>query len=185
MLEKRRSPASAPDRLHQGHGRDATPSSAEGPSSPVDCRACNGEGVEPPLGSEQAVVGPPRWDLNGVLPVLLLGVFSLAVVLAAVAYSRWGIQVWVCPFRAVTHRPCPGCYGIRSLAALLQGDVLTAFRLNPLAAVLALVGMPGGILALLVLPRQAWHKLLGSRLFLQVLLAVIAANWIYLLAVRH
>lgn len=37
-----------------------------------------------------------------------------------------------CPFRALTGLLCPGCGTTRGFHQLLQGDLLTAIRLNPL-----------------------------------------------------
>lgn len=36
-----------------------------------------------------------------------------------------------CAFHRVTGWQCPGCGGLRSVHHLLHGDVLTAFRFNP------------------------------------------------------
>jgi hypothetical protein len=38
----------------------------------------------------------------------------------------------VCPFYAITGLACPGCGTTRGLHHLLHGDVVTAFRFNPL-----------------------------------------------------
>jgi hypothetical protein len=38
----------------------------------------------------------------------------------------------VCPFYALTGLACPGCGTTRGLHHLLHGDVITAFRFNPL-----------------------------------------------------
>jgi uncharacterized protein DUF2752 len=37
----------------------------------------------------------------------------------------------VCPFRAITGLTCPGCGSTRGLHALLHGDLVGAFELNP------------------------------------------------------
>jgi hypothetical protein len=42
----------------------------------------------------------------------------------------------VCPFYAVTGLACPGCGTTRGLHHLLHGDVITAFRFNPLMMVI-------------------------------------------------
>lgn len=44
----------------------------------------------------------------------------------------------VCPFKAVTGLPCPGCGGTRAAQALLQGDLLLALYINPLSCLLVL-----------------------------------------------
>lgn len=42
----------------------------------------------------------------------------------------------VCPFFALTGFACPGCGTTRGLHHLLHGDVVTAFRFNPLMMVM-------------------------------------------------
>jgi hypothetical protein len=42
----------------------------------------------------------------------------------------------VCPFRALTGFACPGCGSTRGLHRLLHGDVVAAFRFNPLFVML-------------------------------------------------
>lgn len=37
-----------------------------------------------------------------------------------------------CPFKAMTHLPCPGCGFTRSFMALWHGDILLSFRYHPL-----------------------------------------------------
>lgn len=38
----------------------------------------------------------------------------------------------VCPFRALTGFACPGCGSTRGMHALVHGDVVSAFKFNPL-----------------------------------------------------
>jgi hypothetical protein len=38
----------------------------------------------------------------------------------------------VCPFRTLTGFACPGCGSTRGLHALVHGDIVTAFKFNPL-----------------------------------------------------
>jgi len=38
----------------------------------------------------------------------------------------------VCPFRTLTGYACPGCGSTRGLHALVHGDIVTAFKFNPL-----------------------------------------------------
>ena len=38
----------------------------------------------------------------------------------------------VCPFRVVTGFACPGCGSTRAMHALVHGDVVSAFKFNPL-----------------------------------------------------
>lgn len=41
-----------------------------------------------------------------------------------------------CPYRAITHRPCPFCGGTTALVALAQGDLRGAISANALAVLL-------------------------------------------------
>ena len=41
----------------------------------------------------------------------------------------------VCPFRALTGFACPGCGSTRGMHALVHGDVVAAFKFNPLFVV--------------------------------------------------
>ncbi len=50
--------------------------------------------------------------------------------------------IGICPWRALTHVPCPGCGGTRALLSLSRLDIPGAFALNPLVA----GGVLGGIL---------------------------------------
>jgi hypothetical protein len=97
--------------------------------------------------------------------------------LAAVAWARHGLWLWlagagvlavlllvlflfdpahhafypVCMFHRVTGLQCPGCGGLRAAHHLLHGEVLTAFRYNPLVVLAAPV-------AALLLARRWWQR---------------------------
>jgi len=45
----------------------------------------------------------------------------------------------ICLFRRVTGRPCPACGATRATVALLQGDVVEAWRYNAIWTAVALV----------------------------------------------
>jgi hypothetical protein len=38
----------------------------------------------------------------------------------------------ICPFRALTGLACPGCGSTRAMHALVHGDLIAAFKFNPL-----------------------------------------------------
>lgn len=57
-----------------------------------------------------------------------------------------------CPFHAVTGLWCPGCGVTRALHDLAQGDVASAFGMNPLAVLL----LPVAVVALVQLASFAW-----------------------------
>jgi hypothetical protein len=77
------------------------------------------------------------------------GLFLLGAAVAGFCLFRWNparSQLFPpCPFHWVTGLYCPGCGSLRALHALLHGQMLTAFRMNPLM----LLSMP--VLGLLVL----------------------------------
>lgn len=39
----------------------------------------------------------------------------------------------MCPFKAITGLPCPGCGGIRAAQSLLKGDFISSLQINPLS----------------------------------------------------
>ncbi len=76
-------------------------------------------------------------------------VYSVVLVLAAVAVRHVGVGVGFCLFRSATGIPCPGCGGTRVAWLLMQGRVGEALCLNPLS-VAVVVAMGVGWLWLLV-----------------------------------
>jgi hypothetical protein len=93
----------------------------------------------------------------------------------------------LCPFRAATGLPCPGCGLMRSAHSLFGGKVARAVAVNPLAAVLLLTGLPAmallvatnrkGGLAVRVEASRAERRALWT-----ILCVLVAANWVYVLA---
>lgn len=116
---------------------------------------------------------------------LLVGGASLC--LLGVALATPGIQLPRCAFKTITGLPCPTCGLTRTVIALSRGDVERALFLNPLAAVVCGAGLlyllyAAAVLALR-LPRfrpvvsapGAWRLRIATA-------AVVAANWIWLIA---
>lgn len=66
----------------------------------------------------------------------LLGTGSIGLVGVGLGAAQllWGVGL-PCPFRALTGWRCPLCGGTHMAAALLRGDVLTAWSANPVALV--------------------------------------------------
>lgn len=93
---------------------------------------------------------PARWVPAGVVFACL----TLLAVLYFVdpAHSRLYPK---CVLYQATGLQCPGCGGLRATHALLHGDVVTAFRLNPL---LVLLSPLLGYLLLREIMRSAWGK---------------------------
>ena len=90
-----------------------------------------------------------------------------------------------CTFRSVTGYPCVTCGATRGVMALMQGDVIGAWRLNPLVVVgLAAVAV-FDLYALAVLLTRARRLRLsftarGWKTSLAVAGAAILLNWLYL-----
>lgn len=89
-----------------------------------------------------------------------------------------------CVFRAITGIPCPTCGTTRAATAFLDGDLISAFAANPLAAAAGLLFVVGAPLAALwsiarwpvpVLPTPipGWMRI-GA-------VALIAGNWLYVI----
>lgn len=82
----------------------------------------------PPLTAHPAVSRPNRVREIGAFLAIGTGLSALYVVS--------GHQVGVpCPFKLITGWSCPLCGGTRMGAALMQGDLGTAFHYNPVALV--------------------------------------------------
>ena len=116
---------------------------------------------------------------------LLVGGASLC--LLGVALVTPGIQLPRCAFKTITGLPCPTCGVTRTIIALSRGDVDRAMFMNPLAAILC----AGGVLYLLYaavvlalrLPRfRPTVSAAGARRVRIGAIAVIATNWIWLIA---
>jgi hypothetical protein len=79
-----------------------------------------------------------EWRRLGALEVdheLVWGLVGLtAAAMACVAVFSSTVPVLLCPFREMTGMACPTCGATRALIALLKGDVMTAFRMNPVVA---------------------------------------------------
>ncbi len=110
-----------------------------------------------------------------------------AALLALLVRPAWPVAAaWLpaCTFHELTGLACPTCGTTRAALALLEGDVLTALWINPLAAAAGAAFLGGGVLALvwaiagLPVPLRA----LGTARGWAVALGVAAvANWIYLI----
>jgi len=116
---------------------------------------------------------------------LLVGGASLC--LLGVALVTPGIELPRCAFKAITGLPCPTCGVTRTIIALSRADVDRAMFMNPPAAILC----AGGVLYLLYaaavlalrLPRfRPTVSAAGARLVRIGAVAVIATNWIWLIA---
>lgn len=70
-----------------------------------------------------------------------IGHFIIIAAAAAIAVLLFGLSVG-CPFYALTGLKCPACGNTRAACALMRGDIVTSFKMNPMflpeLAVLAL-----------------------------------------------
>ena len=92
----------------------------------------------------------------------------------------------VCFFKAFTGLPCPTCGGTRALACLAHLDVASAFAMNPLVAAGAFMIAAWALADLLLLPRRRAAAVELRPGLASVVrgtaVALLAANWIYLVA---
>ena len=116
--------------------------------------------------------------------LLALSLICLAGTLAWMGPGMWGGLKTVCPFRALTGVPCPGCGMTCGLVLLGQGRVGDALLMNPFALPLALA-------ALAALPWLTWDLVKRQRSFFDfwarpwpkplqgALYLALAANWVW------
>jgi hypothetical protein len=97
------------------------------------------------------------------------------------------LPVAFCAFKAITGLPCLTCGTTRAFGQLFRLDLPGALAMNPLSASVALAMVPWGVADLALLPRdRALSLKVSPRVapFLRVAaIAVVAANWAYLIVV--
>jgi hypothetical protein len=113
-----------------------------------------------------------------------LGGFVLAILGLHLA-TAWHLPLPVCLLRKFTGIPCPFCGSTRSLAALAHGEIAAALGWNPLTFFAGVAAVASCTLGLIQpeWPTRSWgivRERLVARVWL-IALAVIAANWLYLL----
>lgn len=112
--------------------------------------------------------------------LILLGILAGGLGILWLTYDL-GFTI-PCPFKTVTGIPCPGCGGMRSLDALIQGAFVQALRINPLS-VLLIAGIAGSCLWLswdLLRNTNTFDnviKRLNNRSILWFIIALLIANW--------
>jgi len=115
-------------------------------------------------------------------------VVSVAAALGGAVWLRLGFPTLRCPFLAVTGYPCLTCGAMRCAIAFFQGNFPMAWFWNPLALA-ALCGVAVfDVYAVIVLtvrgPRLRlidWTRTEKNSVRI-VFVALVAVNWIYLLA---
>jgi hypothetical protein len=115
---------------------------------------------------------------------------SVAALVGGAAWLALGLAWPRCPFLALTGFPCLTCGATRTTIALLHGDFPLALSWNPLAFLAVGAVALFDLYALVVLlgrgPRLRivdWTKTEKTVVRIAVI-ALIAVNWIYLLAHR-
>ena len=130
--------------------------------------------------------GPWLQIKRGGLPLgALLGVLALL----GGAAVRWlhldRLGITLCTFKAMTGLPCATCGGTRTLGLLAHGDLAGALAMNPLVALAFMVLVPWCLVDLALWPRGRAVALdlgpLGAR-GVVIAIAVVLANWAYLIA---
>jgi len=117
----------------------------------------------------------------------LLLIILAAVGMAGAGWLLFSIPTPQCLFHAITGLPCPTCGGTRCLRSFLAGEYRIAFEWNPLVFLGALgaasYGLYAAIVTLLRLPRiRIAHVTRAEAHALRIaIVAVVAANWIYLI----
>jgi len=115
---------------------------------------------------------------------------SVAALAAGAVWLGLGLPWLRCPFLAVTGYPCLTCGATRCAISFLHGNLSLAWSWNPLAFIALCAVALFDLYALIVLvarrPRLRvidWTRAEKNAVRIGVI-AVIAANWLYLLAHR-
>jgi hypothetical protein len=124
-----------------------------------------------------------KCDRSWLIPAAVVCAYFALLLFAGYLSRRLGIALIFCPLKYLTGIPCPFCGGTRAALALLQGDFHQAVMMNPLAAGLMLLAPLGALLYWRLIVPRGWKIARYKRLFLILLIAAIAANWIYLIRV--
>jgi len=88
-----------------------------------------------------------------------------------------------CPLHALTGLACPTCGATRAALCLLEGRWSAALAINPLATVALVAGMVGGLVApVWVIAGAPIPEVAHRRALRLLIVALLASNWIYLVA---
>ena len=120
---------------------------------------------------------------------------QLAILWLAAAASALALRpLWLamtpllrpCVFRSLTGFPCPTCGTTRAATTFLEGNLITAFSANPLAAAAGLLFVVGAPVATLWAVAQWPVPVLPTPFPMWVRIGavvLIAANWIYVILI--
>jgi hypothetical protein len=127
----------------------------------------------------QPVSRLPHWPWWS---VLIVGVWGGLVATAAYLSRVCNIQTPLCPFKRLTHLPCPTCGGTRGVLAILSGDPIQGFLYNPL--LFAVLAALAANLLLRLIFAGSFRLQTSSRerkALLLIFLVLIGLNWAYLI----
>jgi len=120
--------------------------------------------------------------------LILLAALILAVILTTLAwlvpFDRFRPT---CPFRLVTCHPCPFCGASTAYVWVVHGRFHDAFQKNPLGALFAIVSIASiPVTALLLVFKKSMPFLtlfadVKGKWAIRFFLAIILANWIYMI----
>lgn len=118
---------------------------------------------------------------------LLWGAVALCALLLRPFWLAVAPLMPACPFRLLTGVPCPTCGTTHAAQALLNGHVMDALAVNPLMTLAGVAFVLGGLTAPLwviaggAVPDAPVRLPLWAR---AAIVAVIAANWAWLILAR-
>ena len=78
------------------------------------------------------------------MKIIMAAAIPVFVFLFAVMFNLLGFIIFTmppCRLYASFGLMCPGCGGTRSIEALINGDILTSFRLNPMVIFAGMLGI--------------------------------------------
>ncbi|MGB5341463.1 MAG: DUF2752 domain-containing protein [Thermoanaerobaculia bacterium] len=116
---------------------------------------------------------------------LLWGTVTVVLLMLATRAERLAQTLPACTFKALVGIPCPTCGVTRATLALADLDLRVALLINPLATLLVMAFVSGGLVAGMSalggrsLREPRWNLRPVERLGLVI---VIVANWAYLVA---
>jgi hypothetical protein len=123
---------------------------------------------------------PPKSPIH-----IVWGVMMIALVMAGAIFGEYLDLLPACAFKSVTGIPCLTCGGTRSILALSQFDLVSAFLFNPLAVLIAiaLILFSAAIALGIIFRKSVMIKLSrGDAKIARILIAAaIAINWAYLI----
>jgi hypothetical protein len=111
---------------------------------------------------------------------LVLGLVLISVVFLYLFDPAKSIFYAPCPFKTFTGFYCPGCGSLRALYQLLHGNVLAAFRLNPLAILsLPFLGYAFISKSITILRGRPLPRIFIPAIWIWILLIIILLFWIF------